>query len=54
MNDIRNIKFHPNPVKNQWRISVIHDLLDIWDGMGDDVGWTKEDLDETLEYLFTT
>ena len=54
MINIRKIRFHPTPVEEQWRISVIRDLLDIRDGMDDDVGWTKEEVDETLQYLCTT
>ena len=53
-NDSRKIEFHPTPVEEQWRISIIRDLLDIRDGMGDNVGWTSEEIDETLEYLCTT
>ena len=54
MSDIRRIEFHPTPTEEQWRISVINDLIDIRDGMDDDIGWTKDDINETLEYLCTT
>ena len=54
MSDIKRIEFHPTPAEEQWRISVINDLIDIRDGMDDDIGWTKDDIDETLEYLCTT
>ena len=54
MNEIRKIKFQPIPVDEKWRISLIQDLLDIRDGLDDDIGWTKNDIDETLEYLCTT
>ena len=54
MSDIRRIEFHPTPTEEQWRISVINDLIDIRDGMEDDIGWTKDDINETLEYLCTT
>ena len=54
MSDIKRIEFHPTPAEEQWRISVINDLIDIRDGMDDDIGWTKDDINETLEYLCTT
>ena len=54
MSDIRRIEFHRTPTEEQWRISVINDLINIRDGMDDDIGWTKDDINETLEYLCTT
>jgi hypothetical protein len=54
MNDLRLVKFHPAPPEEQWRIPVIKDLLDIRDGISDGIGWDKEDVDATLEFLCTT
>ena len=50
----RTVKFHPAPAEEQWRIPVIQDLIDIRDGTSGDVGWSKDEIDSTLEYLCTT
>ena len=52
--NIGKLKFHPAPPEEQWRITVIKDLLDIRDGMCDNIGWSKHDIDSTLEHLCTT
>ena len=49
----RTVKFHPAPAEEQWRIPVIQDLIDIRDGTSGDIGWSKDEIESTLEYLYT-
>ena len=50
---IRRLEFQPTPENEKWRIKIIKDQLDICEGWSSDIGWSKEDLDFTLEFLTT-
>ena len=53
-NAIKRLKFQPVPEGEQWRISVIRDLVEIREGFNSDIGWSKEDLSFALELLTTS
>ena len=53
-NAIKRLKFQPVPEGEQWRISVIRDLVEIREGFNSDIGWSKEDLNFALELLTTS
>ena len=44
----------PVPDEERWRIPIIQDLLDVRDGTNGDIGWSKEEIDATLDYLCVT
>ena len=54
LKDLRKIKFMPVPDEERWRIPIIQDLLDVRDGTNGDIGWSKEEIDATLDYLCVT
>ena len=51
--DIEKKTFFPAPSEAVWKIPLIQDLIDMRDGEKHDAGWTKEDINFTLEYLCT-
>ena len=51
---IRRVEFHPAPEDEEWRIPLIKELLDIRDSLASDVGWSREEIESTLEFLSTT
>ena len=52
--DLKMLEFHPTPQEDQWRIPLIKDLVDIRDGISDVIGWSKDDLQASLDFLCTT
>ena len=51
--DLKMLKFHPAPQEDQWRIPLIKDLVDIRDGISDVIGWSKDELEASLDFLCT-
>ncbi len=46
-------EFKATPLDQEWRISIIKELIQIRDGAMESIGWTKDDLQDTLKYLCT-
>ena len=51
--DIEKKDFFPAPADSAWRVPLIRDLINMRDGDSNASGWTKEEMDFTLEYLCT-
>ena len=43
-----------HPLDDQWRIPLMKNLMDIWDGISDGIGWGKDELEATIDFLCTT
>ena len=49
---VQNKQFFPVPFDAEWKISLIKELIDMRDD--EDSTWSKEEIDDTLEYLCTS
>ena len=47
-------RYQPIPNTEEWRVSLIEELLDIRENIADAIDWTKDELNDTLIYLCIT
>ena len=53
-NDIEKTKFQEIPSGEEWRVSIINELVKIRDGVLTPIDWNSSEIQETLTYLCTT
>ena len=51
--NIEKKDFFPAPAHSEWRVSLIRELINMRDGDSNATGWTKEEMNDALEYLCT-
>ena len=54
LKDIEKQSFCPIPQSEDWRISVIKDLIGIRDNMPSSIGWDKDEILDALDYVCTS
>ena len=52
--DVERTKFQEIPPGEEWRVSIINELVEIRDGSLAPIHWNRNEIDEMLTYLCTT
>ena len=52
--NIKTQDFFSSPPEAEWKIPIIRELIDMRDDLKGNAGFTKEDIEYTLEYLCTS
>ena len=50
-NDVDNMEYHPLPEGENWKLSIIKEIIEKKNGTMNINNLTEEELDNTLEYL---
>ena len=52
--DVDTLVFHPTLESDKWKIGFVKELLELRDSYDKSIGWKKDDIQETINYICTS